>query len=274
MESKNPVFARSNEWKSNGYATFDAPSSSRAAAPPAGADARTLEDWYNKPSATPAQSRRMTLDDVVVRTGLLFAVLLVGAAAAWLGNAGLGIAIVSALVAMGLGIWAQVSKKVRVGVMFAYAVLEGVFVGAISHWYTLAFGNSIVPTAVLGTLGAFGAMLLAYKTGIIRNSPRFTKVLVIAGMGYLVFGLVNLVFALTTGSSVYSGGGLLAVAVSGFGVVLASLFLVLDFDFIEQGIKNGLPEKESWRAGFGLLVTLVWLYLEILRLIAILRGND
>jgi uncharacterized YccA/Bax inhibitor family protein len=216
----------------------------------------------------------MTLDDVVVRTGLLFAVLLVGAAAAWLGDAGLGIAIVSALVAMGLGIWAQVSKKVRVGVMFAYAVLEGVFVGAISHWYTLAFGNNIVPTAVLGTLGAFGAMLLAYKTGIIRNSPRFTKVLVIAGMGYLVFGLVNLVFALTTGSSVYSGGGLLAVAVSGFGVVLASLFLVLDFDFIEQGIENGLPEKESWRAGFGLLVTLVWLYLEILRLIAILRGND
>jgi len=274
MESKNPVFARSTEWKSGGYASFDAPSSSRAAAPPAGADARTLEDWYSKPSATPSQSRRMTLDDVVVRTGLLFAVLVVGAAAAWLGNAGLGIAIVSALVAMGLGLWAQMSKKVRVGVMFAYAVLEGVFVGAISHWYTLAFGNSIVPTAVLGTLGAFGAMLLAYKTGVIRNSPKFTKVLVIAGMGYLVFGLVNLAVALVTGQSVYSGGGLLAVAVSAFGVVLASLFLVLDFDYIEQGIRNGLPEKESWRAGFGLLVTLVWLYLEILRLIAILRGND
>jgi uncharacterized YccA/Bax inhibitor family protein len=275
MESKNPVFARSNEWKNNGYATFDARSSAQAQ-PPADASARTLEDWYQKPSATPSQSRRMTLDDVVVRTASLFAVLLVGAAAGWMGvrsGFGFGLVLVPALVAMVLGIWAQVSRKVRPGVMFAYAALEGVFVGAISTFYASLF-DGIVGQAVIGTLAAFGGMLVAYKTGVIRNSPRFTKVLAIAGIGYLVFGLANLAFALLGGTSVYQGGGLLAIAVSAFGVVLASLFLVLDFDHIEQGIRNGLPVKESWRAGFGLMVTLVWLYLEILRLIAILRGND
>ncbi|NAZ77461.1 hypothetical protein GTQ99_18835 [Kineococcus sp. T13] len=276
MESKNPVFARSKEWKNGGYATFDAPASAQRQVPPADASAGTLEDWYRKPSATPSQSRRMTLDDVVVRTASLFAVLLVGAAAGWLGvrsGMGFGLVIGPALVAMVLGIWAQVSRKVRPGVMFAYAVLEGVFVGAISTFYASLY-DGIVAQAVLGTLAAFSGMLIAYKTGVIRNSPRFTKVLGIAAIGYLVFGLVNLVTALAGIGSVYSGGGLLAIVVSAFGVVLASLFLVLDFDHIEQGIRNGLPVKESWRAGFGLMVTLVWLYLEILRLIAILRGND
>ncbi|PRY15237.1 Bax inhibitor-1/YccA family protein [Kineococcus rhizosphaerae] len=278
MESKNPVFARSNEWKRNGYATFDAPGSAqRQRQRPADASARTLEDWYTKPSATPAQSRRMTLDDVVVRTGSLFAVLLVGAAAGYLGvtraGMGFGAVIVPALVAMVLGLWAQLSKKVRPGVMFAYAALEGVFVGGISAFYASLY-DGIIGQAVLGTLAAFAGMLLAYKTGVVRNSPRFTKVLLIAGIGYGVFMLANLASSLIGWGNVYAGGGALAILVSAFGVVLASLFLVLDFDHIEQGIRNGLPVKESWRAGFGLMVTLVWLYLEILRLIAILRGND
>ncbi|WP_432510571.1 Bax inhibitor-1/YccA family protein [Kineococcus sp. SYSU DK001] len=275
MESKNPVFARSNEWKRNGYATFDAPSSAQRR--PADASARTLEDWYQKPSATSAQSRRMTLDDVVLRTASLFAVLLVGAAAGYFGVRGGTLSFLpiigAALVAMVLGIWAQVSRKVRPGVMFAYAALEGLFVGGISAVYASLY-DGIIGQAVLGTLAAFAGMLVAYKTGIVRNSPRFTKILLIAGVGYLVFGLVNLGLWAVTGASAYSGGGPLAILVSAFGVVLASLFLVLDFDYVEQGIRNGLPVKESWRAGFGLMVTLVWLYLEILRLIAILRGSS
>lgn len=272
MESKNPVFARSNEWKA-GYAGFDAPSSARRT-PPADADARTLEDWYQRPPATPSQSRRMTLDDVVVRTAGFFAVLLVGAGVAWYSDLGFGAAIVAALVAMVLGIWAQASRKVRPGVMFAYAGLEGLFVGAISNYYTQAFGNGIVTTAVVGTLCAFGAMLVAYKTKVIRATPKFAKVLLIAVLGYVVFGLVNLVLSLTGIGNVYAGGGILAIGVSALGVVLASLFLVLDFDHIERGIRNGLPVRESWRAAFGLTVTLVWLYLEVLRLVAILRGNN
>ncbi|GAA4971995.1 Bax inhibitor-1/YccA family protein [Kineococcus glutinatus] len=264
MESKNPVFANGSQWKRDGYATFDVSTPS----------ADQLAGMYGAPSASPAQMGRMTLDDVVVRTASLFAVLLVGAGVAWLGGFGLLPAIGAGLVAMVLGIWAQASRKVRPGVMFAYAALEGVFVGAISSWYSAVYGNGIVPSAVAGTLAAFAAMLAAYKVGVIRATPKFAKVLLIAGLGYLVFGLVNVVLVLAGAGSVYAGGGILAVGLSLFGVVLASLFLVLDFDHIERGIRNGVPQREAWRAGFGLLVTLVWLYLEVLRLLAILRGND
>ncbi len=95
----------------------------------------------------------------------------------------------------------------------------------------------------------------------------------IALFGYAVFGLVNLVFALASGNSVYNMG-MLGILVAGVGVVLASLTLVLDFDFIEQGVRNGLPQQYAWLAAFGLVVTLVWLYLEILRLLALLQSND
>ena len=264
MESRNPVFGKSSQWSRNGDATFD------VATP----NADQLAGMYGAPSATPAQTGRMTLDDVVVRTASLFAVLLAGAGVAWLGGFGLLPALGAGLVAMVLGIWAQASSKVRPGVMFAYAALEGVFVGSISSWYTAAFGNGIVPQAVGGTLAAFAAMLLAYKTGFIRATPRFTRILVIAGLGYLVFGLVNLALSLAGVGNLYAGGGIVAVLVSAAGVVLASLFLVLDFDQIERGLRMGLPRREAWRAGFGLMVTLVWLYLEILRLVAILRGDD
>src|SRR5690348_15043146 len=140
---------------------------------------------------------------------------------------------------------------------------------------SLFYGNDLVPQAILGTLGAFAAMLVLYRIGAVRNSPKFTRGLMIAAVGYLVFGLLNILlsaFHVGGYQSVYSGGGLLAIAVSGFGVVLASLFLVLDFDFIEQGIRNGLPRQYAWTAAFGLIVTLVWLYLEILLFLAILRG--
>jgi uncharacterized YccA/Bax inhibitor family protein len=126
---------------------------------------------------------------------------------------------------------------------------------------------------VLGTLAAFATMLVLYRTGVIRNSPKFTKILMIALVSYLVFGVINLLFAVFSGHNVYTSGSGLAILISAAGVVLASLFLVLDFDFIEQGVRNGLPRQYSWIAAFGLVVTLVWLYLEILRLLAILQNN-
>jgi uncharacterized YccA/Bax inhibitor family protein len=232
---------------------------------------------YRAPSATAAQMGRMTLDDVVVRTATLFAVLLAtaGATYAILKPTSVLLVVGAAIVGFVLAMIAQLGGKPRPAVMIAYAAVEGVFVGGISYWYSAYDG--IVAQAVLGTLATFAAMLALYKVGAVRNSPKFTRGLMIAAVGYLVFGLVNvLLSAFHVGGyqSVYSGGGVLAVAVSGFGVVLAALFLVLDFDFIEQGIRNGLPREFAWTAAFGLVVTLVWLYLEILRLLAILRGND
>ncbi|PPK97222.1 putative YccA/Bax inhibitor family protein [Kineococcus xinjiangensis] len=263
MQSKNPIFARNAQFSRNGYGNFDVGTPS----------ADQLAGMYGAPPASPAQMGRMTLDDVVVRTASLFAVVVAAAGFAWLTGLGFVAAIGAGLIGFGLAMWAQLSRKVRPGVMFAYAGFEGIFVGAISHFYELRFPG-IVGSAVLGTLCAFGAMLAAYKVGAIRVTPKFTKVLIIAGLGYMVFSLVNLGIWAVTGNSVYAGGGVLAIGLSLVGVVLASLFLVLDFDYIERGIRNGVPQREAWRAAFGLVVTLVWLYLEILRLLAILRGND
>ena len=120
--------------------------------------------------------------------------------------------------------------------------------------------------AVLGTLCAFGGILLAYRSGKIRVTPKFTRVMIGALIGYMVFGLITLFTGFPGGST----GTLIAVA----GVALATFFLVLDFDQIEKTIAAGAPRNESWRCAFGLMVTLVWLYLEVLRLISILRNND
>jgi uncharacterized YccA/Bax inhibitor family protein len=228
---------------------------------------------YRAPSATPVDTGRMTLDDVVVRTASLFAVLLVTAAPTYfVWKPGFAIVLGTGLVAMALAFFTATGNTVRVPLMFVYAALEGVFVGGISAFYASQW-QGIVPQAVFGTLAAFTAMLALYKAGIIKNSPKFTKMLLIAGVGYLIFGLVNLAFAVFGGVSIYSGNPLVAFVVSAFGVGLASLYLVLDFDFIEQGVRNGLPTRYAWVAAFGLVTTLVWLYLEILRLISILRGR-
>jgi uncharacterized YccA/Bax inhibitor family protein len=287
MQSTNPVFARTDEFKQGGYATFD-DQPRRGGGRSTEATSRTgyptpapgqLEEMYRRPSATPAQSGRMTLDDVVMKTAAIFGVLtLVAAATFFLLAPSLVTVFGGMIVGFGLAMWITFSKKVRPGAIMAYAVAEGVFVGAISDVYATAFGGNIVPQAILGTLAAFSAMLFAYKTGLIRNSPKFQKILSIAVIGYLVFGVVHLLgVVFGAWESIYFGGdgpNILGIGLSLFGVVLASLFLVLDFDYIEKGIANGIPEQYAWMAAFGLVVTLVWLYLEILRLLAILRGND
>jgi uncharacterized YccA/Bax inhibitor family protein len=114
-----------------------------------------------------------------------------------------------------------------------------------------------------------------YRNGTLRATPQFTRALIGAAIGYFLLALVSLVasfFGVGEGYGFYGVswlGLLLAVA----GVAIASLFLVLDFDQIQKGVTAGVPEKESWRASFGLMVTVVWLYLEVLRLISILRGD-
>jgi len=132
--------------------------------------------------------------------------------------------------------------------------------------------DGIVSQAILVTISAFAGMLFAYKSGRIRVTPKFTKVLTTALIGYLVLGLVSFVAFMFTKTSIYNSGFGLLIA-SG-GMVLAAFFLILDFDSIQKGIAAGAPESESWRAAFGLMVTIVWLYLEVLRVLSILRGDD
>lgn len=276
MRSNNPAFARNEAFTRNGYATFDVATPS----------ADSLEQQYGMPS--PVRERAMTLEDVVTRTGIMFAVLLATAVPTFYGIAtgvistGLGMLLTfgGLIVGLVLAMVVSFSKTVRPGLILAYAAFEGLLVGGISAIYAqmftgTQFGGSLIPQAVLGTLAAFGAMLFAYRTGLIRATGRFKKILIVATLGYLAVGLFNLVAVWFFDSpSLFFDSGLLGIGLSLLGVTLASLFLILDFDFIEQGIRNQLPEPWAWRAAFGLVVTLIWLYLEMLRLLAILRGSE
>jgi uncharacterized YccA/Bax inhibitor family protein len=166
------------------------------------------------------------------------------------------------------------SKTVRPALVIAYAALEGLALGTLSHFYNSAYPG-IVSQAILGTIAAFAGVLFAYKSGRITVSPRFTRMVIGAAIGYLILGVISMFAAFANvggGMGLYGVSGLgLLLAVAGVG--LASIFLILDFDQIDKGIKAGLPQEESWRAAFGLMVTLVWLYMEILRLLSILRNN-
>ncbi|NDA79812.1 MAG: Bax inhibitor-1/YccA family protein [Actinobacteria bacterium] len=259
MRSSNPVLGRAFGNK-RGYAAFE----------PRSTDA--LEEMYTAPSASPLQTGRMTMDDVVARTGFLFAILVAVGAAAWFFNVGFGIALIGLLGAFGLSLVISFSKSVRPALVVTYAGLQGLAIGAISRVFNEAYPG-IVSQAVIGTLAAFAGVLMLYRSGRLRATPQFTRILMGALIGYLVLGVASFIAALMG-----VGGGFGFYGVSGFGlllaaggVVLASLFLVLDFNQIEEGIRQGAGEQESWRAAFGLMVTIVWLYLEILRLLAILR---
>jgi uncharacterized YccA/Bax inhibitor family protein len=212
----------------------------------------------------------MTLDDVVSRTGLLVLVAAVTGAVSWGLDVGYGLAFLAMLVGFGLAMVNTFKRSVSPGLVLAYAAVEGVFLGAISHALEYRYPG-VVLQAVAGTGVAFAVMLALYRSGRIRVTPRFTKVLLGAGLAYLALMLGNLVFRMFGGGFNAWGGGL-GLLTAGIGIVLACLFLTLDFDMVDQSIRAGVPEQEAWRAAFGLMVTLVWLYFEMLRLISILRN--
>jgi uncharacterized YccA/Bax inhibitor family protein len=163
------------------------------------------------------------------------------------------------------------SKTVKPALVIAYAAFQGLALGTLSNMYNTVY-DGIVSQAILVTISAFAAMLFAYKSGRIRVTPKFTKVLMTALLGYFVLAMVSLVGSFF-GASLYNIGGLGLILAAG-GMVLAAFFLILDFDQIQNSINAGVPQTESWRAAFGLMVTIVWLYMEVLRLLSILRGND
>jgi uncharacterized YccA/Bax inhibitor family protein len=214
----------------------------------------------------------MTIDDVITRTAIMFAVLVTVGAAAWTLNLGGGALMLGFIGGFILAMVNSFSKTVKPAMAIAYAAFQGLALGTISNMYNTVY-DGIVSQAILVTLSAFAGMLFAFKSGRIRVTPKFTKVLMTALIGYLVLAVVSLVSSFITGTSIYSIGGLGLIIATG-GMVLAAFFLILDFDSIQKGIAAGAPENESWRAAFGLMVTIVWLYLEVLRVLSILRGND
>ncbi|HEY5186824.1 MAG TPA: Bax inhibitor-1/YccA family protein [Actinomycetes bacterium] len=259
MESRNPVLNR--EFGRDGTAYT------------ASVDAATLQEMYDRPVTT---GRTMSIDDVVVKTGALFALLVLAAVVGWnLVATAPALMWGSLIVAFGIGMVVSFKRTTNPALIMAYSVAEGFFLGGISQWYNAAY-NGIVLQAVIGTFTAFAVMLVLYKSGRLRATPRFTKMMTIAMFSYLGIAVVSLFsafFGVGGGWGFYGVGGI-GILLCAAGVALAAFTLVLDFDAIEKGVAAGLPEKESWRAGFGLVVSLVWLYLELLRLLAILQGRN
>ena len=238
-----------------------------------------LDELYGRPSATPNETERMTYEDTIVKIVISFVILLAGAVVGWIVPI---LAIPAAIVGLVLALVNTFKKKPSRGLILAYAAVEGVFVGGISYIFGTMF-DDIVPQAVFGTLGVVAVTLALFASGKIRASKRATKIFLVAMIGYAVFSLVN-VFIMIFGGANANPWGLrgdvtiagipLGVILGVFVVILAAYSLVLDFDFIQKGVQNKAPRKYGWTGAFGIMVTVIWLYMEILRMLAILRGND
>ncbi|GAA3289829.1 Bax inhibitor-1/YccA family protein [Arthrobacter citreus] len=241
-----------------------------------------LQELYTAPSAGPAMTGRMTYDDVIMKTLACLAVVLVGAAVPMIlvpGAAG-PLMIVGALGGFVLGLVNAFKREPAPALILAYAGLEGMFLGGL----TLVLDNmfpGIGLQAVLGTLSVFAVTLVLFRSGKVRATPKAMRFFMIAMIGYAVFSLVNMglmIFGAVDdpwGVRGFEVAGIpLGIIIGLLAVGLAAFSLIVDFTSIEQGVKAGAPQRYSWTAAFGLTVTLVWLYVEILRILAILRGDD
>lgn len=210
----------------------------------------------------------MTFNDVVGKTGLMLVLVVVAGAVGWFSP---GLMIIGAIAGLVLGLVNAFKREPSPVLIMAYAVAQGLFLGGISAFFEGAYPG-IVVQAVLGTFSVFAVMLALYTSGKFRPTPRMTKIVMGAMIGYLVFMLVNLVLTWTGIGNMREGG--LGLIIGAIAVLLAAYSLTMDFEMAAVGVKNGAPQKYSWSVAFGLTVTLIWLYIEILRIVAILRGND
>ncbi|MBK5306007.1 MAG: Bax inhibitor-1/YccA family protein [Frankiaceae bacterium] len=232
-----------------------------------------LEAGYFGPTATSRDTGRMTVEDVTVRTAIMLATLVATGGLTWYLNLEF-LALPAVLIGLVLGLVISFKQITNPAVILSYAAVEGVFLGGISKLFETAY-NGIVVQAIIGTLGVAAVMLALYRSGKIRVTPQFTKMVIGATLGYFLLLMVNLVAGFfTDGGLGLFDGGLLSIGICAFAIGLASLNLVLDFDFIQKGADAGMPERYGWLAAFGLVVTLVWLYIEILRLLSYLRGDN
>ena len=248
-----------------------APAAEPVSAAPSYGDGPSLEQMYASASATTADTKRLTYDDVILKTAGMLAILVVAAAASWqLTTQAPMLWVGGMVVGLILGLINSFKKKPSPLLITLYSVAQGVFLGGISYFYQ-TFYDGVVLQAVLATIATFAAALLLFKSGKVRVTPKFTRWLLIAITGYAAFSFVNLILVWTgvLGGWGMRGGGI-GVLVGLFAVGLAAASLIVDFDSIKRGVERGAPARFAWAAAFGLLVTLIWLYLEFLRLLAIL----
>lgn len=250
-QSNNPVFTRS------------APLIESLNGAPS---AREVADIYGAP-------QRLTIDDIAVKTGMLLGLLVTTGAATWALGVNFGVVAIAALVGFGLALVNIFKREVSPPLILAYAAVQGIAVGGISAAYEGAY-RGIVVQAIVGTVAVFGAVAWGYKSGRLRATPRFTKVVLFGFIGLFAVVLLNLVVGLFGSGDplgIRGGNTGLSILFSLAFITFGALTFVLDFDQAERMVAAGAPERESWRIAFGLVVGLVWLYLEVLRLLSYLR---
>jgi uncharacterized YccA/Bax inhibitor family protein len=283
--SSNPAFARQGFGRGGGYAGFgQQPQAGSQQQAPGGnpfaqqnqyggrQSPEQAQQMYGAPPA--AQAGRMTMDDVVSRTGMTLGTLIVFGALAWwmipVGN--YGPAIAAALAALVVGMFITFKRKVSPALILTYAALEGVFIGVLSHTFNDRWPG-IVAQAVLGTVAVFAGMLIAYKTGAVRVNRRFARIGMAVAIAFVLMTAVNLIVAVLVGGDGLGlrSNGPMGILFGVIGIALGAFFLAMDFNEVERGIAMGVPAREAWWSAFGLTLSLVWLYMELLRLIAIFR---
>ena len=293
MRSNNPVFNRSPEFNgqtTNAYGNTTYPGNG-AAYPGYG------QQGYSDPSTwgtgtpgtpgTPTQvdRGRMTIDSVVQNTAISLGVVVLLAAVTWVmtpdltseeAAGGLYLALmVGSLGAFALSMVNSFKRVVSPALVLVFCAFEGVALGAFSKVLdnAVAPGHGIVVQAVIGTFAAFAGALAVYKFFDIKVGSKFRTFVIAAMFGMVALGLLEMVLlAFGTGTGVLGFGGAGLLFAIG-GLVLGVFMLILDFDFVEQGVRNQIPEQESWRAAFAMTVSLVWIYTNLLRLLAIFSDN-
>ncbi len=268
MAMNNPAFSRNAAFTGQG-----------AIAVAQDVSAQQLDEIYNRSSA-PVQTEPMTVEDTIAKTVGAFALLLVGAAIGWITLSTLPFLWIAAgILGFVLALVNIFRKEPSPALVLAYSGVQGVFVGGISAFFDAMYPGVVVQ-AVIATLVVVGVTLALFASGKIRASKKATKVFMIAMIGYLVFSVVNVFIMIFGGASANPWGLRGSVEIFGIPlglilgvlvVILAAYSLVLDFDFIQKGVQNKAPRKYGWTGAFGIMVTVIWLYLELLRMFAIAR---
>ena len=262
MQSNNPVFRRSEEFNRGGSNAYgnQTYAGNGAAYPGYGTDP---SNWGTgdpeRPTQAPVASAPMTIDSVVQKTAISLAVVVITALATWILTPEITTfstaedlsPLIAAMTIGSLGAFAlsmvnAFKRNISPALVLAFCAVEGVALGALSKFFNAFYDGNVVMGAVIGTFAAFAGTLTAYKVLNIQVTDKFRR-----GVMAAVLGMVT------------------AVA----GLVLGVFMLILDFDFVEQGIANGLPERESWRAAFGMTVSLVWIYTNLLRILAFFSSD-
>ena len=267
--SSNPAFANSPAFSQN------ANKAAELRRPPTPDE---IAEMYGRPAATPVETDRMTYEDTTVKTLVSLLFVLIG------GTVGFFIPVLAipfAIVGFVLALVNIFKKQPSAPLVLAYSVAQGIFVGGLSRIIEVN-QPGIIYQALIGTGIVFGVTLALFASGKIRASKKATKIFMIAIISYGLFSIVNFVLMLTGASDDPWGlrsaevpflGIPFGLIIGPLAILLGAYSLVLDFTAVKEGVETGAPRKWGWKAAFGITLTIIWLYVEILRLLSIIRGD-